>query len=1109
MPLMASSNRSNTQRPAPDEVAPRKKQKSLLGWASSGPVLASGEHEVFLQAKAQPGTIKRIELINFMNHGHLTVDLKPGVNFVFGRNGSGKSALLAGCMVALGCKANAVGRGTRMETYIQNGKQSCTARVHLFNGTSDAYKPDLFGPEIIVERVISRQAGGNVYVAKAASGATVYSKLADIADICNHFNIQVANPCVVLTQEKARKFLGTTDDRNRYDFFMQATGLDVTKQNLVEMQAELERMKDNLAAFEDHFPELEEAAATAKKALDDARELEELDDNIADRKAKLRVLHAREAAEKVQAAQAEVEEMSERVDAQSDRLARAREALEEATREHERLVAQNAEETEVSSRTAVIKRMQADKMHKERNRDGLKRKAETSEAQALRQKQKAAAQRQEAETYKKELAARQAQEARELEAKRADLQAKIQAFEAETQAEQAKFDAADRDMAGSKQAAIEAQNREQHIKRDLDRLARDLKQLKESKGPHQRAAQFGGDMPKVLDALARNKQRFQKLPVGPIGMYLQIKDPQWGIAVESALGGLVATFVVDNHQDRKAFEVMCRDLRLGWVPQMLVMRIEDRPYDLPAARMPDASRYTRMYDVLSFTHPMAQQVCVDRANVERAILAPGFDEAKELMWTGGTPHNVSKCYTQGGYAIYTRGSIQAQDKPGTTGARSRLCADASEQIRMLEAELEGKKEEFEECRRQSHGAVHARQTFDRMEKELVAKLGKLRKQIRAHKDALDQLNSGAGAEEASVEEALEEARLMDAEAQARLEAADKLREEVRALERDIAPLAAQIRDLEAECNALATQLEQSADLIQQAWHKRKKLEKGLEKINSEISNAEAERAKRMAELQRAKRAAADAEAAAREGLAPGAQLPHVDERATIGGIQNQLTRMQRRKEEAQKAAGRRRSKGGIERVDVESLRAAYEEANAVLETEVKKAENVRADMSSLKKARKTRDRQWSTDRIEMGEQVSGSFDYEMRTRQLAGSLQFDHQDDSHNSKLAIQVQTSSVDNNANTTQNVATLSGGERSFTTMAFQIAMWTFVDVPFRCMDEFDVFMDDAFRRQAVTSLLAACDSHPTCQFMFLTPQDMTSMIKDDDKARHVFRMPNPRED
>ena len=48
-----------------------------------------------------------------------------------------------------------------------------------------------------------------------------------------------------------------------------------------------------------------------------------------------------------------------------------------------------------------------------------------------------------------------------------------------------------------------------------------------------------------------------------------------------------------------------------------------------------------------------------------------------------------------------------------------------------------------------------------------------------------------------------------------------------------------------------------------------------------------------------------------------------------------------------------------------------------------------------------------------------------------------------------------------TTKDMKSLSGGERSYITVCFMLALARVISSPFHCMDEFDVFMDAIIRR------------------------------------------------
>ena len=91
--------------------------------------------------------------------------------------------------------------------------------------------------------------------------------------------------------------------------------------------------------------------------------------------------------------------------------------------------------------------------------------------------------------------------------------------------------------------------------------------------------------------------------------------------------------------------------------------------------------------------------------------------------------------------------------------------------------------------------------------------------------------------------------------------------------------------------------------------------------------------------------------------------------------------------------------------------------------------------------------------------INWNFTLQLSARNYVGKLDFNHKDkvllivvnpDSRASAAALDVQ-----------RDIRSLSGGEKSYSSVSFILALWESMNPPFRVLDEFDVFMDAVNRR------------------------------------------------
>ena len=182
------------------------------------------------------------------------------VNFIYGQNGSGKSAILAAIQICLGAGARRTNRARSLKELVRKDTTSNYAkvRVTLLNKGTDSFQHDIYGDFITVERTIALRGGYNGYKLFSADNIEQSRSKQDLNEMLDKLNIQVENPVAILDQEEAKKFL-TGKAEAKYKFFMKAT--------------ELERLDNIYASTLDKVDELDNQAERAAQSLEDDKGL--------------------------------------------------------------------------------------------------------------------------------------------------------------------------------------------------------------------------------------------------------------------------------------------------------------------------------------------------------------------------------------------------------------------------------------------------------------------------------------------------------------------------------------------------------------------------------------------------------------------------------------------------------------------------------------------------------------------------------------------------------------------------------------------------------------------------------------------------------------------
>ncbi|KAG5871908.1 hypothetical protein JTB14_025000 [Gonioctena quinquepunctata] len=87
----------------------------------------------------RPGSIRKIEVKNFVTYSHVELYPGPHLNMLIGPNGTGKSTIVAAIILGLGGNPKVVGRGTRVSEYVKHNCETSTINIYLQDETENQY----------------------------------------------------------------------------------------------------------------------------------------------------------------------------------------------------------------------------------------------------------------------------------------------------------------------------------------------------------------------------------------------------------------------------------------------------------------------------------------------------------------------------------------------------------------------------------------------------------------------------------------------------------------------------------------------------------------------------------------------------------------------------------------------------------------------------------------------------------------------------------------------------------------------------------------------------------------------------------------------------------
>ncbi|KAJ4911743.1 Structural maintenance of chromosomes protein 6A [Raphanus sativus] len=1015
----------------------------------------------FSNQPSSSGTIQKIRLENFMCHSNLEIEFGEWVNFITGQNGSGKSAILTALCVAFGCRAKGTQRASTLKDFIKTGCSDALVHVQMNNQGDDAFKPRVYGDTLVIERRISHFASSTVL--KDSQGRKISNRKEELRELVEHYNIDVENPCVIMSQDKSREFLHSGNDKDKFKFFYKATllqqvddlllGVDT---NLKAASALLDELEETIKPVEKEINELLGKIKTMEKFEEIYQQVQFLKKKLAwswvydvDRELKEQSEKLIKLRERVPTCQHRIDKKLGEVESLREKLTNKK-AQVTCLMDESTAVKREIECLRQSVKTATREKIALEEEHRhkcnniQRTKDRvmrLERQIKDIDEMTMRSTQ---AEQSEIEENLSQL---------KLEVEK--VKASLSSLKEEEKMVTEKASVIEKEI-----ILIEDTIRDREKKqRSINTHINDLKKHQTNK-----VTAFGGDkVINLLRAIERHHRRFKMPPIGPLGAHVTLANGnKWASAVEQALGNLLNAFIIIIYDFSR--------------PRLIIPR-----------HMVPQTEHPTILSVLNSENHTVLNVLVDVMGVERQVLAENYEVGKTVAFERRLAH-LKDVFTIDGYRMFSRGPVQTT-LPPRARRPTRLCASFDDQIKDLEAEASKEQSEIQERKRQKRDAEVNLEGLEPQMRRLKRQCTQLEKDLtRKELELQDLKNSVAAETKASSTSSVDELRLEITNSQEEIEEKESV---IQKLQDCLTEAELKASELKAAYESFIESAKSKIDIFEEAENELKEIEKGLQCAETEKNHYEGVmKDKVLADIKVAEAKYKELEAKRLESNEKASIICPESEITALGPWDDESTPM-RLTAQINKTNHRLKRESDKYSESIDDLRITLEEKEHKIGRKRKTYKSFREKLKVCKDAVDSRWKKLQHNKYAATRVLTWGFNNQLAKKGISGKIKVSYEDKT----LSIAVKMPQ-DASSRGVRDTRGLSGGERSFSTLGFTLALHDMTEAPVRAMDEFDVFMDAVSRKISLDTLVDFALEKGS-QWMFITPHDI-SMVKSHERIK-----------